>query len=47
MMKEFVENANGDVILRQRGRRLTLNFLIGFGNEDYLIRIKKGEVVGV
>ena len=47
MIKEFAENANGNVILRQRGKRLTLNVLIGIGKNDHLIRIEKGKVVEV
>ena len=47
MIEDFAENANGNVILRQRGQRLTFNVLMGVGNNDYLIQIEKGRVAGV
>jgi hypothetical protein len=44
-MIETLKNANGDALLMHRGRHLNTRFLLGIGDEDWLIRIIDGRVV--
>jgi hypothetical protein len=43
----ITDRVNGDPALTRRGRYVNLTFQLGIDNDDYLITIKEGSVVGV
>jgi hypothetical protein len=47
VMDGFQAAANGDLSLIRRGRWVSLEFLWGIGEQDYLIRLKQGRVADV
>ena len=47
LMDSLQAVVNEDASLQHWGRRVSLEFLLGVGNTDYLIRIEEGNVTGV
>ncbi|MEK9722731.1 MAG: hypothetical protein VW405_04510, partial [Rhodospirillaceae bacterium] len=47
MIDTLMDRANADAALLHRGRRLTIDVLMGIGDDDYLIAIEKGRVTAV
>ena len=47
MFTTLAEQANANAALLNRGRRLTIDILVGIGVDDFLISIEKGRVVDV
>ena len=47
MIIKLAEQANANLTLLNRGRRLTIDILVGVGADDFLVSIEKGRVVDV
>lgn len=47
MIETLAERVNGDAALVRRGRDVSLKFLWGIGDDDYIVEIEHGRVVGV
>jgi hypothetical protein len=47
LVRRLPEAVNGDAALVRRGRRVTLSFLLGVGDTDYLVTIATGRVTAV
>ena len=47
MFTTLAEQANANAALLNRGRRLTIDILVGVGVDDFLISIETGRVVAV
>jgi hypothetical protein len=47
MIGSLAERVNEDVALVRRGRDVSLKFLWGIGDDDYIVEIEHGRVVGV
>ena len=47
MITTLAEKANANLALLNRGRRLTIDILVGVGADDFLVSIEKGRVVDV
>ena len=47
MIVKLAEQANANLTLLNRGRRLTIDILGGVGADDFLVSIEKGRVVDV
>ncbi len=47
MIERLVELVNGDAALVRRGRYVSLAFLWGIGDDDYIVEIARGRVVSV
>ena len=44
MIEHIPDLVNSDAVLVRRGRHLSTTFLIGVGDDDYLIRIFEGRI---
>ena len=47
MIDKIMDRVNGDAALVRRGRYVTLDFLVGVGDEDYIFRIDRGRIESV
>jgi hypothetical protein len=47
MIEQLAERANDDALLVHRGRFLDTTFLLGVGDQDWLVRIVDGRVVKI
>ncbi len=47
MIEALMAEANADKDLARRGRYVSLDFLVGIGDEDYIVGIEKGRVARV
>ena len=47
MIIKLAEQANANLTLLNRGRRLTIDILVGVGADDFLVSIEKGRVIDV
>ena len=47
MIDKIQECVNGDKMLIRRGRFVDLAFLLGVGDEDYLVTIEKGRIASI
>ncbi len=47
MIERLQERVNADEALVRRGRWVTLAFLLGVGDEDYVVTIERGRVAAV
>lgn len=44
MIDKIMDRVNGDAALVRRGRYVTLDFLVGVGDQDYIFRIDRGRI---
>jgi hypothetical protein len=47
MIDKILDRVNGDVALVRRGRYVTLDFLVGVGDQDYIFRIDQGRIESI
>lgn len=47
MIEHLAASVNGDPALVRRGRWVTLDFVLGIGDEDWVVSIERGRVTGV
>ncbi|HET8577964.1 MAG TPA: hypothetical protein VFO18_12765 [Methylomirabilota bacterium] len=47
MIERITESVNADAALIRRGRYVSLSFLLGVGEHDYLVTIERGRIVSV
>jgi hypothetical protein len=47
MLEILKERVNADAALVRRGRWVSLSFLLGIGNEDYIVTIDEGRISGI
>ncbi len=47
MIEQLPDKVNGNTALLRRGRYVSLDFLIGIGETDYVVTVRKGRIEGV
>ena len=47
MIDKIMDRVNGDAALVRRGRYVTLDFLVGVGEAEYVFRIEKGRISSI
>ncbi len=47
MIDQIEDNVNADASLVRRGRYVTLAFLLGIGDDEYILRIERGRIAGI
>ena len=47
MIEEMQKRVNADPVLRHRGRWVNLTFVLGIGDDDYLITIAAGKITDI
>ena len=44
MIEKIAQKVNGDAALLRRGRFVSLDFLIGVGDSDYMVAVREGRI---
>jgi hypothetical protein len=47
MIEEITARVNADTALVRRGRFVSLDFLVGVGEADYIVSVREGHIAGV
>ncbi len=47
MIELIIDRVNGNQSLVRRGRWVNLAFVVGIGEDDYLVKVEAGRVVGI